>query len=106
MNGSTNADSTELVQMDLGVYTTPLTTSNSITATKSGIVLARVYGSSGGGMVYIRIDSASNIEQRQYGSYLTPGQQLMVPGFVKKDEKIRVTGADGATCILYLITTG
>lgn len=103
MRGSTNAQLT-LSEKHLASVTTDDGSRTEVGA--NSIILARFYGITASGMIYIRIDNANNVEQRQYGSYATAGQQIMITGYADKGEKVRVTGATGSTAILYGISLG
>ena len=103
MRGSTNAQLT-LSEKLLATVTTDDGSRTEVGA--NSIILARFYGIPSSGMIYVRIDNANNIEQRQYGSYATASQQIMITGYANKGEKLRVTGSTGTTALLYAVSLG
>jgi len=103
MQGGTNAQPT-LSEKHLATVTTDDGSRTEVGA--NSIILARFYGITASGMIYIRIDNANNIEQRQYGSYATASQQIMITGYANKGEKVRVTGATGSTALIYGVSLG
>ena len=105
MKGNTNANvKFTLKQKYLGNVTTGGGVRTAVD--DNCIVLARIISIQANDMIYIRIDSASDVEQRQYGSYGVAGQQVMITGFANKGEKIRMTGASGSTAQLYIVSVG